>query len=164
MKTDIVIEIPKKSFVKYEFDEITNCMRCDRILSTPVPYPFNYGYFPNTLSSDGDPLDAILIMEHSLYPGTIIEVRVIGGIDMIDNGEKDPKVLVVPVNYKPTDHITNLNELEEYKFEQIKWFLLHYKDLENKKVQINGLYNKLEAESLYDSSIIKFKSQLTINT
>ena len=163
MKTDIVIEIPKNSLVKYELDEVTKRIRCDRILSTPTPYPFNYGYFPDTLSSDGDPLDAILILDQPLYPGTIIQVRIIGGVDMVDNGENDPKVLVVPIDHKPTDYITDLNELEQYKLNEIKWFLLHYKDLENKTVKINGLYNKLEAESLYDSSVIKFNSQVLSN-
>ena len=75
---DSIIEIPRNSRVKYEIDKTTNLVRVDRILSTPMVYPFNYGFIPNTLSSDGDPLDVILLIEDALVPGCIIQIDMIG--------------------------------------------------------------------------------------
>ena len=74
------------------------CLNCflSSTIKTPLPYPFNYGYFPNTLGEDGEPLDAILLTNHSLVPGCIIECSIIGAIEMIDNGEVDTKILVIP--------------------------------------------------------------------
>ena len=98
-------------------------------------------------------------MDYKLYPGTIIKTKIIGGFDMVDNYEKDPKILVVPENsikYHQTNQVNDITQLDENKLKEIKWFLEHYKDLENKVVTIEGVYNKLEAEELYKSSKKKY--------
>ena len=75
---DIIIEIPYNTFVKYEYDDSIGKIRCDRILNTSMLYPGNYGYIPNTLSGDGDPIDILLVCDYAIYPGIVIETKIIG--------------------------------------------------------------------------------------
>ena len=96
MVIDIIIEIPKNSRIKYEKDELTGKIRCDRYLRTPFNYPYNYGYIPNTLAPDNDPIDVFVLMDEPLYPGTIISVTILGAFKMIDNGESDDKMIAIP--------------------------------------------------------------------
>ena len=152
---DAIIEIPRNSRVKYEIDKTTNLVRVDRILSTPMVYPFNYGFIPNTLSSDGDPLDVILLIEDALVPGCLIKIDMIGVIYTNDDGDDDPKILAVPsykVNNNSNPYYQNLNEIPEYLINKIEYFLTHYKDLEQKKVILNGKGNKDDALKCYQES------------
>ena len=104
---DMIVEIPYNSSVKYEFDKELNIMRCDRLLKTSMLYPGNYGYIPDTLSGDGDPLDILLVCDYSIYPGTIINVKVIGVLLTTDEKGDDEKLIAVPS--KSVDQIkTNL--------------------------------------------------------
>ena len=93
---DMIVEIPLNSNVKYEYDKRLNKMRCDRIISTSMLYPGNYGYIPETLSGDGDPLDILLICDYPIYPGTIINVKVIGVLITEDENGEDEKLIAVP--------------------------------------------------------------------
>jgi inorganic pyrophosphatase len=152
---DAIIEIPRNSRVKYEIDKTTNLVRVDRILSTPMVYPFNYGFIPNTLSSDNDPLDVILLIEDTLVPGCLIQIDMIGVIYTTDDGEGDPKILAVPsykVNNNSNPYYQNLNEIPEFLMNKIEYFLTHYKDLEQKKVILNGKGDKDEAFECYQES------------
>ena len=157
MSIDIIIEIPKNSRIKYEKDEFTGKIRCDRYLKTPFNYPYNYGYIPNTLAPDGDPLDVFLLTDEPLYPGTIISVNILGVIKMLDNGEEDDKLLAVPgdaLNFPDkftTPKLINNNIIKlvkEIYIEEIKFFLKNYKKLENKNVEINGYLGKAEANKI----------------
>ena len=96
MLKDAIIEIPFNSFVKYEIDKEANRMRCDRVLHTAMAYPGNYGYFPNTLAGDGDPLDVLVISEYALHPGTIINVKIVGVLLTKDEKGSDEKIIAVP--------------------------------------------------------------------
>ena len=147
---DIIIEIPKKSRIKYEKDETSNRIRCDRYLKTPFVYPFNYGYIPNTLAPDNDALDVFVLTDEKLYPGVIISVEVIGVFKMIDNGESDDKIIAIPspkLNFpnKFTEIKNNEKIIKAEFLEEIKFFLENYKKLENKKVEITGYENKQAA-------------------
>ena len=93
---DMIVEIPRNSNVKYEYDKSLNKMRCDRIISTSMLYPGNYGYVPETLSGDGDPLDILLLCDYPIYPGTIIKVKVIGVLLTTDEKGADEKLIAVP--------------------------------------------------------------------
>ena len=92
----VIIEVPENGQVKYELDKQTGLLRVDRILHTPLAYPANYGYFPNTLGDDGDPLDAVVVSNAALIPGCMIEVRPIGVLLVKDQGGGDEKIICVP--------------------------------------------------------------------
>ena len=149
-KLDVIIEIPKNSRIKYEKDEVTGKIRCDRYLKTPFNYPYNYGYVPNTLAPDGDPLDVFVLMDDSLYPNTLISVELLGVIKMIDNDEEDDKLIAIPskdLNF-PLKFTNSNNEIHSNYLDEIKFFLKNYKKLENKNVKITNYFNKEEAIKL----------------
>lgn len=132
---DVIIEIPYNSHVKYEHDKQTNFMRCDRILNTSMNYPGNYGYIPNTLACDGDPLDVLLVTDYSLYPGTIIETRIIGVLLMKDEDGIDEKIIAIPSEKVDENYndIHCLNNLPLMILNKIKHFFTHYKDNDSNK-------------------------------
>ncbi|QFR39145.1 inorganic diphosphatase [Candidatus Gracilibacteria bacterium 28_42_T64] len=140
-----VLEIPKGSKVKYEFDHKTGAMWVDRVGKTPIDYTFNYGDLPQTWNEgDNDPLDVIILCSQPLAVGVIVPCRVVGGLKMIDSGEDDYKVLAVADDkyYSDINDIENVNAKE---LEDIEYYMLHYKDLHGKKVELNGWDNKAEA-------------------
>ena len=127
--TDIIIEIPYNSFVKYEYDPEIRGIRCDRILHTAMAYPGNYGYIPNTKAGDGDPLDVLLISEYALYPMTTIKVNIIGALLTEDEKGMDEKLIAIPIekvdpNYKG---VNDIEDLPVYTLSKIKHFFNHYK-------------------------------------
>ena len=131
----MIVEIPYNSYVKYEFDKKTQKIRCDRILNTSMLYPGNYGYIPNTLSGDGDPLDVILICDYSLYPNTIIKIIIIGVLLTVDENGSDEKIIAVPDNSVDPNYgnINNVTDLSKFQLMKIKHFFQHYKDNEETK-------------------------------
>jgi inorganic pyrophosphatase len=149
-------EISKNSNIKYEYDHELNSLICDRILFTPFQFPFNYGFIPNTLSGDGDPLDAIIYMDQPLISGCYIKCRIIGCLDTCDEKGQDHKLIVVPINkVSPMEeHIKTINDLPKIFIEKVKYFYKHYKDLENKQVTIGELLDKESAYKIYESSKI----------
>ena len=96
-EVDVIIEIAKGGHIKYEYDKQRNMLVCDRILHTPMKYPFNYGFIPNTLSEDGDPLDVVVLMDDELIPGCMIKCKILGYLDTKDDAGNDPKIIVCPV-------------------------------------------------------------------
>jgi inorganic pyrophosphatase len=156
MITDMIVEIPYQSAIKYEYDEISNKMRCDRILHTAMAYPGNYGYFPNTLSGDGDPLDVLLISDYAIYPGTIINVKIIGVLQTEDEKGQDEKIIAVPTeNIDPSyKNINDIKDLPVYTCNKIRHFFEHYKDMEpNKWVKIQNFEDSKKAEEIYKKSL-----------
>ena len=156
---DIMIEIPYNSFVKYEFDKKINAIRCDRVLHTAMAYPGNYGYFPNTLSGDGDPLDVLLICDYPIYPGTFVNVKIIGALLTVDEKGEDEKIIVVPdVKVDPNyTHINNISDIPQWTITKIKHFFAHYKDTEtNKWVEVKKFVGREKAFQIYMKSKIKF--------
>ena len=139
MKHDVTIEIPKGSRVKYEVDHETGRVRLDRVLFTSMQYPTHYGFFENTLGEDGDPLDAlVLLQDFDLHPGVIVEARPIGVFNMTDDGGGDAKVLCVPADPR-FDHIQEVSDVSEFLIKEIEHFFTRYKDLEpGKWVKILG--------------------------
>ena len=150
----IFISISKNTNIKYEFDKDLNALICDRILFTPFMFPFNYGFIPNTLSGDGDPLDAIVYMSESLVPGSYIKCRIIGALETEDEKGNDTKIILVPIN-KVSPHESNIkkiDDLPEIFIEKIIYFYTHYKDLEKKKVTVGKLVDKDLAIKIYNES------------
>lgn len=152
---DVLIEIPYNSFVKYEYDDKLNKIRCDRILNTSMLYPGNYGYIPNTLAGDGDPIDILMICDYPIYPGVIVECKIIGVLMMSDEKGEDEKLLVIPSNnVDPSyNHITNYTDLPKCTLSKIKHFFEHYKDNETTKwCKVNDFENKEFATTLYEKA------------
>lgn len=156
-EVDVIIEISKGSHIKYEYDKEKNMLVCDRILHTPMKYPFNYGFIPNTLSEDGDPLDVVVLMDDELIPGCMIKCKILGYLDTKDDAGNDPKIIACPV--EKVDPIwNNVNsiyneQISKHTLKKIKYFFQHYKDLENKKVIVGNYFDNSYALTVYNESI-----------
>ena len=139
---NVIIEIPKDAEpVKYEVDKASGAIFVDRVLSTPMRYPCNYGYVPNTLGGDGDPLDALVILPLPRVPGAVIRCRPVGVLRMSDEAGADEKLIVVPVSkvFAGYSHIEDIKQVSAHWLERIGHFFEHYKDLEKGKwVKVEG--------------------------
>jgi len=134
----VMIEVPKGSRNKYEFDKNTNRMKYDRMLFSAVHYPSDYGFIPDTLALDGDALDAMVLLWEPTFPGCFIEARPVGIFVMWDEKGKDEKVLCVPTKDPQWSHIKTLKEVPPHLLKEIEHFFTVYKDLEQKKTKIEG--------------------------
>lgn len=144
-----IIEIPRGSAIKYEYNETHGVVMVDRLFKTPVAYPQNYGFFPQTWNKyDNDPMDVIVICSQAFAPGVVVPVRVIGIIEMDDTGELDHKILAVPVGDHRQETVNDLADLDHHTVENMTWFLEHYKDREEgKEVKILGVKGSADALS-----------------
>ena len=140
-----VIEIPKGSKNKYELDKESGLLRLDRVLYTSTHYPANYGFIPRTLSEDGDPLDVLVLCQETLEPLSILECYPIGMITMIDDNDEDEKIIAIPVNDPFLNNYTDISELPQHQFQEIKHFFEIYKYLENKETRVDKICGKEEA-------------------
>ena len=139
MAYDVVIEIPRGSRNKYEVDHATGRVHLDRVLFTPFVYPIDYGYFDNTLGGDGDPLDALVILEFPVFPGVVCSVRPVGVLTMEDDGGIDEKLICVLEKDPRWSHIQDIDDVPAQTKNEIKHFFEHYKDLEQGKwVKVRG--------------------------
>ncbi len=144
-----VIEIPKYSRVKYEYSEKYGATFVDRIFRTPVDYPQNYGFFPQTWNKyDNDPMDVIVVSSEKFYPGVVVPVRIIGIIEMDDTGELDHKIIAVPTGNSDFSHCKDITDLDTETVANLEWFLANYKGREKgKEVKLLGTKGKAEALS-----------------
>ena len=134
---DVVIEIPAGSRNKYEIDHATGQIRLDRMLFTSTRYPYDYGFVVNTLSLDGDPLDALVMLDEPTFPGCVVSVRAIGMLRMSDEAGGDDKLLCVAAGDIRKDYLTNISDLPSFELEEIKHFFEVYKTLEPGK-EVHG--------------------------
>jgi inorganic pyrophosphatase len=159
---NVIIEIPKDADpVKYEVDKSTGAIFVDRILSTPMRYPCNYGYIPHTLCGDGDPADVLVILPLPLVPGSVIRCRVVGVMMMQDEAGSDEKLLAVPVDkvFNGYSHVHDIGQVSKHWLERIGHFFQHYKDLEpGKWVKISGWGDAAAARKLVLESVERFKA------
>jgi len=158
---EVFVEISKGSNIKYEYDKKKNLIICDRILYTPFRYIFNYGFIPNTLSLDSDPIDAVIIMDETLIPGCLIKCKIIGCLETSDSEGNDPKLILCPIDKidPKAKNINNITDLPNMLLQQIKYFFTHYKDLENKVVVIGDFVSKDEAIQIYLDSVENYKKK-----
>jgi inorganic pyrophosphatase len=140
-----VIEIPKGSNNKYEFDEELGVIKLDRVLHSPMFYPVDYGFIPETRSDDGDHLDVLVITDNPTFSGCLMEVRPIAVLKMSDQGELDDKILAVAKANPRFAHIQTEKDISEHILKEISHFFEAYKTLENKKVEIIGWESKEKA-------------------
>ena len=141
-EVNVVIEIPMNSEpVKYEVDKASGAIFVDRVLTTPMRYPCNYGYIPHTLAGDGDPADVLVIMPMPLVPGSVIRCRPVGMLKMVDEAGEDTKIVAVPISkvFPSYDRVSSVDDLPDLTKERIQHFFEHYKDLEKGKwVKVEG--------------------------
>jgi len=152
-----LIEIPQGSKSKYEIDKKTGLLKLDRIIYSSFHYPVNYGFIPQTLGKDGDPLDILVMCSESIQPLCLVEAFVIGNMQMIDSGLIDDKIIAVAVRDPGVNYITNLNEVPQHIFKVLKNYFEQYKVLENKKVEINDFQDKEKAFEIINESIQFYK-------
>lgn len=148
MKDNIVeaiIEIPLNTKNKFEVNKKTGKIKLDRVLYSAMTYPVEYGYIENTLAKDGDPLDIVLISSAKTFPGCVVDARIIGYLEVIDNGHEDYKLISV-VNVDPRyNEINSLNDIAKFILDEIKDFFANYKTLQNIKVEVLEYHNVDEA-------------------
>jgi len=130
MEFDVLIEIPRGSRNKYEVDHVSGLIRLDRTLFTATQYPADYGFVPDTLGEDGDPLDALVLVLEPTFPGCLIRSRPIGMFRMTDEKGGDDKILCVPASDPRQEHLRDLHHLPEFDRLEIEHFFLIYKELE----------------------------------
>lgn len=157
---NVIIEIPLNSeAVKYEVDKETGAIFVDRVLKTAMRYPCNYGYIPQTICGDGDPVDVLVIMPVPLIPGSVVRCRPVGVLKMTDEAGEDEKVVAVPIG-KVSElyrNVESVRDLPEESLDQIAHFFDHYKDLEKGKwVKIDGWRGPDEAKQVIIDSIKSF--------
>jgi len=156
---EVVIEIPRGSRNKYEVDHETGKVLLDRVLFTPFVYPVDYGFFEHTLGGDGDPLDALVLLEYPVYPGVGMEVRPVGMLLMEDDGGLDEKVLCVLDGDPRWDHIQDIDDVPDQPKNEIQHFFEHYKDLEpGKWVKLQGWKNLRETQKVIDKAFADYKN------
>ncbi len=135
---DVLIEIPRGSRNKYEYDFEIKRMRFDRMLFSSMMYPADYGFIPETLALDGDPLDVLVLINEPTFPGCVMEVKPIGVFHMADDKGPDEKIICVPVSDPIWNSLNDLSDINPHLLKEIEHFFLVYKDLENKSVDVGG--------------------------
>ncbi len=154
---NVLIEIPGGSKNKYEFDKDMGAMALDRVLYASVQYPYDYGFIPNTLAGDGDPLDGMVIMDQPTFPGCVITVRPLGMLEMIDSGDPDEKLLCVPVKDPRYANVNSLEDVARHRLDEIAEFFATYKRLEKKETIIQGWKGMEETNKIIEQSLKAYK-------
>ncbi len=155
---DVLIEIPKGSRNKYEYDFDIKRMRYDRMIFSSMMYPADYGFVPETLALDGDPLDVLVLVTEPTFPGCVIEVKPIGVFHMADEKGPDEKIICVPISDPIASKISDLNQLNPHLIKEIEHFFQVYKDLEEKKVDVGGWGNAIEAKEIIKACVARFEA------
>jgi inorganic pyrophosphatase len=144
---NMIVEVPQGSRNKYEFDPAVGRIRLNRMLFTATRYPTDYGYIPDTLAEDGDPLDAMVLLDEPTFPGCEIHVRSVGVFWMRDEEGPDAKILTVPASDPRFDGVHDLEDIPEYQLAEIRHFFEVYKDLEpGKDTDIRGWQDRAAAD------------------
>jgi len=152
---NVVVEIPRGSTNKYEVDSKTGVIKLDRVLFSPLFYPFDYGYIPQTLYIDGDPLDALVILSHPTFPGCVVEAPPLGGLAVSDDKGKDEKLLCVATHDPRFANRHSLRDITEHTKKEIIHFFEVYKELEEKSVNVQGWHDAPIALTLIEKYAIK---------
>jgi inorganic pyrophosphatase len=154
-----VIEIPMGSSVKYELDKETGLLRVDRILYSAVYYPANYGFIPQTLAEDDDPLDVLVLCQEAVAPLTLVNARSIGLMTMIDSGKKDHKILAVAVHDPEYNGFREASELPAHRLSLLRRFFQDYKTLEGKTVEVDELEPAGASLPVIEESLARYSAQ-----
>jgi inorganic pyrophosphatase len=154
-----VIEIPLGSSVKYELDKQTGLLRLDRILYSAVYYPANYGFIPQTLAEDDDPLDVLVLCQEAVDPLTLVNARAIGLMTMVDSGKKDHKILAVAADDPEYNSFHEAGELPPHRLTQLRRFFQDYKQLEGKAVEVDDFQPAAFALPIIEEALERYSEQ-----
>jgi inorganic pyrophosphatase len=156
---NVIVEIPTNTGNKYEYDEELDLIKLDRVLHSPMHYPVDYGFIPETRSSDGDHLDIMVLTNSPVFTGCLLEVRPVGALIMSDENGLDEKILAVPLRAPYYNHIHRLKDVSPHLLDELVHFFSEYKTLEKKeeKVKIIGWVNRLEAYKIIRQAYKTFR-------
>jgi len=150
---DAVIEIPAGSRVKYELDKTSGMIRLDRVLYSAVYYPANYGFIPQTLAEDDDPLDVLVLSQEAVVPRTIIHVRAIGLMTMIDSGRKDHKIIAIATEDPEYNSYREASDMPPHRMLMLRRFFQDYKQLEGKSVEVDEIREARSAHPVIENAL-----------
>ncbi|MFI3241704.1 MAG: inorganic diphosphatase [Alphaproteobacteria bacterium] len=154
-----IIEVPKGSQIKYELDKPSGMLKVDRILYSAVHYPANYGFIPQTYCDDNDPLDVLVLCQVKVDPLSLMRVRPIGVMKMIDQGEADDKIIAVHVDDPEYCHYTSISQLSPHILKTLRRFFEDYKILENKEVKIESFLDAQDAKRIINEAIVLYREK-----
>jgi inorganic pyrophosphatase len=161
---EAIIEIPMGTQNKYEIDKVRDRIKLNRVLYSKMTYPAEYGFIENTLADDGDPLDILVLATTQTFPGCVVDARVVGYLDMLDNGERDEKLIAVVDADPRFSHINDLSDIQELQLREIKLFFRTYKELQaDHDVQVLDYYDREHAILLIKRYETQYKRQLEKN-
>ncbi len=149
---NVIVEIPKFSKNKYEIDKATGIIALDRVMHSAQDYPFDYGFVPQTLFDDGDALDVVLITTHPLAPGILVKARPVAIMEMIDGGDRDDKIVAVPVDDPRFDDVRDITDLNKHFIKEMTHFSETYKKIQNKEVSVGEWHGADGAKDAFDRS------------
>jgi inorganic pyrophosphatase len=154
-----VIEIPMGSSVKYELDKETGLLRLDRVLYSAVYYPANYGFIPQTLAEDDDPLDVLVLCQEAVAPLTLVHSRTIGLMTMLDAGKKDHKILAVAIDDPEYNGFHEAADLPAHRLTMLRRFFQDYKTLEGKAVEVDDFQPAEAARPIIEDALARYSTQ-----
>lgn len=155
-----IVENPRGNKNKYEIDKETGLIKLDRPMKTAQDFPFDYGFVPQTYWHDGDPLDVVILSTYPIAPGVLVEVRPVAVMRMIDCGERDEKIIAVPVSDPRWEKVQNLNHLNPYTLKEFTHFFETYKTIEEgKKVEIKKIEGKKETMEVIKEAIALYREK-----
>ena len=154
-----IIEIPFGSSVKYELDKISGLIKLDRVLYSAVYYPANYGFIPQTLAEDDDPLDVLVLCQETVVPLTLIHARTIGLMTMIDQGEKDHKIIAVATEDPEFNSYRDAKEMPAHRLIMLRRFFQDYTQLEGKVVEVNEMQPAAAALPIIEDALHRYSQQ-----
>ena len=153
---ECVVEIPFGSSVKYELDKVSGLIRLDRMLFSAVYYPANYGFIPQTLAEDDDPLDVLVLCKEKVVPLTLIHARPIGLMTMVDEGAKDHKVIAVATEDPEYNHYHDVSEMPPHRINQLTRFFKDYKMMEEKEVEVDDIQPADACRQVIEDSLARY--------
>lgn len=146
---NVIVEIPKFSKNKYEIDKETGIIALDRVMHTAQDYPFDYGFVPQTLFDDGDALDVVLLTTYPLMPGILVKARPVAIMEMTDGGDRDDKIVAVPVDDPRFDDVQDIADLNPHFVKEMSHFFETYKKIQNKEVSVGQWNGKEKAKEAF---------------
>ncbi len=150
---NVIVEIPKFSKNKYEIDKETGIIALDRVMHTAQDYPFDYGFVPQTLFDDGDALDVVLLTTYPLMPGILVKARPVAIMEMTDGGDRDDKIVAVPVDDPRFSEVKDLADLNQHFIKEMSHFFETYKKIQNKEVTVGSWHGKDVAMTAFAKSV-----------
>lgn len=154
-----IIEIPKGSKAKYEVDKKSGLIKLDRVVFAAFVYPINYGFIPQSLGDDGDPLDILIFSEVSIVPLCLVPVKIIGVMEMIDNGEGDEKIIAVAQGDMSVSHIDHVDDLPQNFISELRHFFMNYKTLSKKEVHVDEFLGPEAALNIIEKSFANYNKK-----